>query len=174
MFVSRRCPWILGLLLALAPLSSAHAQAVDRPLRVGLGIGPAFVIDGGAQFLIVEDIDYRFLDSDLGSLFVGVELGEGISGSFFFNFGVRAGYDFRVFHNDVVEILVAPEILVGAAVAAVQGAQGFFDLQFGAEARAVFLDGLLAAWVRPFAFDIFIQERTVARYDLLFGASVQF
>lgn len=175
-----RTAWFLALSLLAAAnavqaqdAAPAAAPSIDRPLRIGVGLGLGIGAAGGAQFVITEEVDYRFLPSEIGNFFIGVALGEGIGSTFLFQGGVRAGYDFRIFHENGIEILVAPEIVLGAAFADVQGVAGWFDLQIGAEGRVVLLDGLLGFWLRPLAFDIFIGERTFARYDLLAGASVQ-
>lgn len=179
----RRASWMLALVIlmaaptALAQTTAAEpttspADTIERPVRIGLGVGLG--VGGGISFLITEEVDYRFLPSELGSMFVGLALGEGIGNAFLFQAGVRAGYDFRLFRSEDLEVLVAPQIVLGAAFADVQGLAAWFDLQIGVEGRVVLLDGLLAIFLRPLAFDFFIAENTFVRYDLVAGASVQF
>jgi hypothetical protein len=159
---------------AATPAASG-AITLDRPWRIGLGVGLGVGGAGGASFLVTQELDYRFAPGDFGAFFLGGQLGEAIGRTAVFHAGVRFGYDFRVFHDagSGIELLVAPEIVIGGAFADAQGLRGWFDIQLGAEARLILVEGLLGVWLRPLAFDIFIGDATAARYDLLAGASIQ-
>jgi hypothetical protein len=170
-------------LLCLAMLSlsltarSAHAQDAPpaRPLRISLGLGPAVGIPGGgAGFIVGEEVEYSIANTPVGAPFVGLALAQTFGAGFLFQFGARAGFDFTVLDTEAVDLLVAPAVVLGAALGEGPNAvAGYFHAEISGELRALFADGLVGVWIRPIAFEVFAGDLVFGRWHLMVGASIQ-
>lgn len=175
------------LALGATSTSTAAAQSTDRPMYLGLGLGPAVGLNGGGTlFKLEQSFGYHIMPvGDHPGLFIGAALAESFRSHFVrLQIGARAGFDIRVWGNGKMDILVAPMLTLGATVGLARfetstgterDASGAFNLGMAGEARLVLADGKWTVWGRPIAVDLDMGRGGVGAYwDFLFGANYNF
>lgn len=144
-----------------------------RPMYAAFGMSPAINISNAVSQLKLTQTFGWHLDGNGRGFAVGGEMQESFgSGIFAFQIGPKAWYDLAI--DESLGIYIAPTATLGLVYASNSFASDVgFNMQFGAEVKAVLNDRILV-FFRPFNLDIAIGDGTAVRWDLVFGAGATF
>lgn len=129
------------------------------------------------QFKLVQELGYHFSGDSSGPA-IGVALSESFGNGFAtFAGGAKFWWDIQILGD--LGLYATPFAVAGVAVATAgsrflnDSTQGFFNFQFGAQAKLVINDSW-NVFVRPVAFDFFAGEYFAWRYDFIAGGVLIF
>lgn len=180
------------MVVALSLLGSSAARAQDEsseeapavasvasatlPFFVTLGIGTSIRLDGtiAAQMRIQEELGVHF-DGTATGPFASVVLAEDFLAIYSMQVGIRVGWDLALLSRDFA-IIAQPSVLIPFAfdVGPASSTYAYFCPQIALGVGVLFLDGMLAIWIRPIAFDIYIGENIHGAYTAVGGAAFNF
>jgi hypothetical protein len=162
-----------------APLP-AHAEETltlirpgTRPAWFGFALAPALDIQNSAsQLKFAQDVGYHLSGTSEGWA-VGFTMQQSVGASaFVFETGPKVLYDYLL--SDRYGVYLSPSFMMGPGASSVShSSSGFFDMQFGFEAKMLIDDrGLI--FFRPFSLDLQVASTVAMRYDVIFGGGATF
>lgn len=184
--MTHRIPTVFAasLLVCLAIPAMASAQTTERPWYAGGGAGAAIELDSyPTQVMLAEEIGYHLFGTTDG-LFLGGAFAQSFGSDVTtLQFGARLGYDIPVLRGPDIGVMLAPSVAPGVVVALVSvntpfgrasGEDAAFNFQGAFDVKILLLDEALEVFVRPAAIDVFVDDGSAVRWNVLAGAQGRF
>lgn len=154
----------------LAPAGAAQAQLEDPSGHLVLqgGLGPSIGVANIRRTQLKLDFEVLYMFGDKAD---GLGLGGAFQLSLIDWVTLQFGFEIRYTFTVADGFSLSPLGIVGVAIFMDNfDDDAAFNLGFGLEGRLAFGDGFI--FFRPVLLDLFIEDITFLRYDLIFGGGV--